>query len=311
MANSQNDFQSAESLCRQSLRIASELQDSEAIGWSLAWLAIPLGINGNVREAVETAESAVGLGRRLQDPAIELVATAVLCNVLPMAGQAERAIELGEQGLRMSRDRGELWVRGYLLMAASQAHWSRGERHLAEAEARDGAASRHALGDRAGLQALLETLAWMAAERGTHQRAATLLGCAERVRQASAVHLLEGYREQHDRALALALGGLGQRPFDAASERGLAMTIEEAVAFAVEERLPARPVAVRTQPKTPLTRRELEVARLIADEMSSREIASKLFISERTVETHVTHIFNKLGLSSRTQLSRWLASAGL
>jgi DNA-binding CsgD family transcriptional regulator len=89
------------------------------------------------------------------------------------------------------------------------------------------------------------------------------------------------------------------------------MTIEEAVAFAVEERLPARPVAARSEPKTPLTRRELEVARLIADELSSREIASKLFISERTVETHVTHIFNKLGLSSRTQLTRWLASAGL
>lgn len=43
-------------------------------------------------------------------------------------------------------------------------------------------------------------------------------------------------------------------------------------------------------------RRELEVARLIADDMSNHEIATKLFLSERTVEIHVTHMFNKLGL---------------
>jgi len=42
--------------------------------------------------------------------------------------------------------------------------------------------------------------------------------------------------------------------------------------------------------------------------MSSREIATKLFISERTVETHITNMFNKLGLNSRVQLTRWLAS---
>jgi DNA-binding CsgD family transcriptional regulator len=52
----------------------------------------------------------------------------------------------------------------------------------------------------------------------------------------------------------------------------------------------------------------LEIARLIADDMSNREIANRLFLSERTVETHVTHMFNKLGLNSRSQLTRWMAN---
>jgi non-specific serine/threonine protein kinase len=86
------------------------------------------------------------------------------------------------------------------------------------------------------------------------------------------------------------------------------MTLDESVAFAVEERPPSRPLPVRTETKTSLTRRELEVARLISQDMTSREIASKLFISERTVETHVTNMLNKLGVNSRIQIARWLAS---
>ena len=89
------------------------------------------------------------------------------------------------------------------------------------------------------------------------------------------------------------------------------MTIEDAVAFAVEDRLPSpAPMAVKPRSEIRLTKRELEIARLIAHEMTSRDIATKLFISERTVEAHVTNMLNKLGLNSRIELARWLASVG-
>jgi len=308
MASSQNDLEASVSLGRDSVRIATQLDDPQALALSLAWLAIPLGITGGIAEAIEAAESALSVGRALQDRPIQLAAAAVLCSVLPVAGQPERAIELGEEAVQISHDCGELWARGYVLMATSQAHWRQGDRALGEAQARDGAAAKHALDDRAGVQALLETLASMAAERGALQRAATLLGAAEQVRKSSALHFLEGFRQQHEGSSTLALEGLGQRKFDIAYSGGLAMTLDEAVAFAVEDRLPSRPPAVRTETKTSLTRRELEVARLIAEDMTSREIASTLFISERTVETHVTNMLNKLGVNSRIQIARWMAS---
>jgi DNA-binding CsgD family transcriptional regulator len=58
-----------------------------------------------------------------------------------------------------------------------------------------------------------------------------------------------------------------------------------------------------------LTRGELDIAQLVADDLSNRQAAARLFLSERTVEIHVTNIFNKLALNSRTQISRWLTAA--
>ena len=58
----------------------------------------------------------------------------------------------------------------------------------------------------------------------------------------------------------------------------------------------------------PLSRRELEVAELVADGASNAQVAARLFISERTVESHVANIFNKLGVDTRLQVARWFAS---
>ena len=58
---------------------------------------------------------------------------------------------------------------------------------------------------------------------------------------------------------------------------------------------------------SPLTRRELEVARLVTRGLSNREIGKSLVISERTVDAHVQHILNKLGFNSRAQIAAWVA----
>ena len=61
-------------------------------------------------------------------------------------------------------------------------------------------------------------------------------------------------------------------------------------------------------PEGPLSRRELEVAGLVADGATNAQVAARLFISERTVESHVASIFNKLGVDTRLQVARWFAS---
>jgi non-specific serine/threonine protein kinase len=62
------------------------------------------------------------------------------------------------------------------------------------------------------------------------------------------------------------------------------------------------------RPTCLLSKRELEIARLVSDGMSNREIAEKLFLSKRTVDAHMEHIFGKLDISKRAELISWLRS---
>jgi non-specific serine/threonine protein kinase len=307
MATTQNDYGACAALSEQSLSIGKLVKDAEVVGWSLTYLALGRWFEGDLAEATKLNQEALALARSMELSRLELAALNLLANLSLTSGELDRVLDLGGQALERSMARGELWARSYLLNVLSQATWQRGERQRAEALAREGTSCSKALDDRVGLAVLLETLAWMAAERAAYERTATLLGCAEHTREVSAYIVSEPHRPQHARSVALATEGLGQTAFDAAFERGRAMTIDEGVAYAVEDKPAPKPTpAIKSGSHAALTRRQLDIARLVADDLSNKEIAARLFLSERTVETHITNILNKLGLNSRNQLSRWV-----
>jgi DNA-binding NarL/FixJ family response regulator len=62
------------------------------------------------------------------------------------------------------------------------------------------------------------------------------------------------------------------------------------------------------QSSLPLTRREQQVAELLAEGRTNREISARLYISERTAQNHVQHIMDKLGLHHRSQVALWVQS---
>jgi DNA-binding NarL/FixJ family response regulator len=143
---------------------------------------------------------------------------------------------------------------------------------------------------------------------GQPEQAARLLGAVEALREASNIRLSPLRRAEYDRTVEGIRAQLDEATFAAAWKVGRAMPLDEVLA-AQEEILRAAPLPpeqpslapVKSAPTYPhdLTAREVEVLRLVAAGASNQEIADTLVISERTVNSHLVHIFNKLGVNSR------------
>ncbi|ORX08858.1 hypothetical protein AWC30_00005 [Mycolicibacillus trivialis] len=102
--------------------------------------------------------------------------------------------------------------------------------------------------------------------------------------------------------------GLGEQAFGVAWGEGLALSSGEAVAYALRGRGErGRPA----QGWDALTPAECEVVRLVGEGLSNKEVAARLFVSPRTVQTHLTHVYAKLGVTSRVQLAQEAARYGL
>ena len=103
---------------------------------------------------------------------------------------------------------------------------------------------------------------------------------------------------------------LGKRTFRAEFRRGSALSEEQAVAYALGDDLNLERKPAPAAP-SPLTRRETEVAELVAEGLSNPEIAQRLVISVRTAQGHVENILRKLGFSSRSMIAAWVTQRRL
>jgi DNA-binding NarL/FixJ family response regulator len=119
-------------------------------------------------------------------------------------------------------------------------------------------------------------------------------------------------RPAYERLLARLRGGMTESAFERLQSEGQAMPLDAAVAYALEPPAIVVPApAARAIFPAGLTPREVDVLRLVAQGLTDAEVAERLVMARRTVNTHLTSIYTKLGVSSRAAATRFAVEQGL
>lgn len=265
--------------------------------------------DGDTAGALELAETATHLAAECGHHAMEMdsLAFAFVC-ALVLAD--ERCTTFAERLLEITTERGPALLGGLAQWCMGLDHWRRGDQDGATAYL-GRAVEMFALFDRCvWLASAFEGLAWTAVARDDFERAARLLGAAEILARSTVrlAHAITGVLG--DRMRVRVREALGERRFEEVFDSGATLSLSEAIDYALGRApaaaRPPQPAAVRSRAADVLTRREKDVARLVAAGHSNKRIAADLVISVRTAETHVEHILTKLGFTSRTQIAGWV-----
>ncbi len=163
--------------------------------------------------------------------------------------------------------------------------------------------------DRVSLVYLLGAMACQAALSGRASLAARLLGASDTARTTTGIILLPFFAMRLPATEELAVAILGAPRFEAEVTAGRQLTRAAAIKLALGEPADAGPAAHDVRDASPLSAREAEIARLIANGLTNKQIASRLILSERTVDSHVRNMLNKLGSGSRAQIATWVTAS--
>lgn len=258
-----------------------------------------------------------------QLPSLAVLDQVELAASLAFLGHTDRAVQVCEDAHRLCEEHGEEWVRSYVLRVLALAYAERKEWDRAEPHARDALRRKLAVHDVIGIGLTLDLLVVITAARGAHERAAVLLGGADRVwagidgNRFGSTTYNSARKESETRVRA----AVGAGVFDRAYRRGGGLGLTAIVSYALQEAgkpvVPGprraegnpHPDSVRADPRlAALTRREREVAELVAEGLANQQIADRLVIARRTAEGHVERILGKLGFSNRSQIAAWVAA---
>jgi non-specific serine/threonine protein kinase len=221
-----------------------------------------------------------------------------------LRGDLAGAATLLDAALALYHSLDDPWGLAVTLSARGLVTCDQGDHDRAAALFVESLAHWRSVGTKEILADWLARVATLAATRGQAERAARLFGATDALIESIGYNFEHSERMRHLIALTTARTALGEPAFAVAQATGRALPLEEAIAEAAtmpDVTAPPPPVDRDVSPNDAgLTPREVEVLRLLVEGQSDRAIGEALFISHRTVMTHVANILNKLGVDSRT-----------
>ncbi|WP_143069389.1 ATP-binding protein [Rhodococcus maanshanensis] len=258
---------------------------------------------GEIDRDLAPLEEAVEISRARGDFRRLVEALLVLGLARQARGQVAEAVACHEQVLAANEAHGGTVYRSYALLSIATAVRGQGDNDRAVECLEEALRLMRAGEDPGSAVTCLQTLAWIASEQHEPRRAAVLMGASDALGRAAGTVTVR-FPDLHvhpDEFTRNVSGTLGVPGYEAAYREGGALDFGGAIAFALREQSPEETPTARHL--AGLTERESEVADLIAEGLTNRDIADRLAISTGTVNGHVEHILAKLGLSSRVQIA--------
>jgi predicted ATPase/DNA-binding NarL/FixJ family response regulator len=311
---SEGDLVSALPALEEGLRLSRKTDDALTQAIGLMLLGLVEVAEGNAKRSRERFEESLRFFRISGESEKwgEAHTLAYLGLAPLLNGEPEAARRCFEEGLAAARAAGDR-------VAAHQALYKLGllaltERDLDRANEafREGLSLADEVRDIINAPYFVKGLGQVAGLRGQAAVAVRILGAAESALRAtgSAPYRYIPDQALQDRIFAAARDALGETTFDEEWRRGRAMTLKQAVDYALQE--PEAPQKASEEAEevpqafpAALSAREVEILRLVARGMTNAQIGEELYISTRTVNAHLRSVYHKIGTSTRAEAARF------
>lgn len=290
-------------------RQARDQGDQHALARARQFMGTAYLFSNDLERAVSLEDSAVDQYREWNElSAPATMAFVSRANAACIRGDAALAHALCDECTRNAAACGERWSMSWGQWVRGLTWWIQGNLRDATMELRTSLRNKIALGDLLGIPFCVELLAWASVASGFPVNGAVLLGAAETMWEPIGQPLfgsaqLLGWHEHYARQVRETLG---DQVCDAAHRRGARLPFDDAMSSAMGEATVAGQTPLGSVLPS-VTKRENDIAELVARGLSNQRIADRLLISRRTAEHHIEHLFDKLNVTSRAQLASWFA----
>jgi predicted ATPase/DNA-binding CsgD family transcriptional regulator len=304
----QGDWAAARPALEKAISASRQAAQQVQLANSLAMASIAENMAGDRSSAMRLLADADSLASELDDvPAKVGVLQARALKAL-FEGDSATLKLVSTEGARLSREVGDLYALHMMNLNLGGAALLAGDLQESKARYQESLRIAYRIDDRIGQYYLLAALAHHAAIGGRAKAAAQLLGASEKIRIGAGATVMPAMSPIIAQAREAATAALGALTFEAELEAGMGLSRDSAVRMALGEPVHQDREVTKGAGAGLLAKREAEVARLVGDGLSNKQIGARLFISERTVDSHVRSILNKLGFNTRAQIAGWISS---
>ena len=304
----QGDPTTARPILEKAIALSRQENQPIQLAHSLTMASIAEALAGNREQARHFLTEAEAIAGGLDDVMTRIAVLQARCLNAVVAGDVDMITEAATEGVTLTRKVNDLYGLHMMLLNRGSAAQLSGDMAGSRRSFEEALRIAYDVDDRLGQFYLLAAIGYQVATEGHARVAAQLLGASHEIRMTTGAEVMAVLAPFIAMGEELSSQALGRARYEAEFDAGRQLTREAAKRLALNERPPHEESTKESGNAAQLGKREAQVAELVAEGMSNKQIAARLFISERTVDSHVRGILNKLGFNSRAQIAGWFAT---